>query len=443
MKISTKRYFEEAKKAGIEPFQLTYSTQRETSVEVFNGEVETQQIGTSTDIGGKGILEGKQGSFGTDFIDSATPELMMKKIVESAKFGKEEKAENYYHNDLDIRYRKAKTDLKDFKPATLKELRKFAVVLSHKVQQQDPRLAKVFVSVTMEESRSFKENSYGVRCQDKMRLFVGSIGVVAEDEKGEPRSGGEMFYSFLSLDDLAKEADRILERTIRSALDFFGTGPVKGKPYKIVFSPSSFSSLLSFYLGQFDAKNVQKHLSVFEGKKDAKIASSSLTLLHTPHTTCPSSSSYDADGVPTQDFTLLKNGVLKTYFYSVETAREDKVPSNGCASGSGYAGPICLTVKPGRSTKEDLFRRMKNGLYITFMNGLNSGINGQTLDFSLPCAGYVVSDGKIEKATSMILIAGNLRTLFEDIIALGNDSEYAGGCFTPSVLVRKLSVSGQ
>jgi PmbA protein len=86
---------------------------------------------------------------------------------------------------------------------------------------------------------------------------------------------------------------------------------------------------------------------------------------------------------------------------------------------------------------------MKDGLYITSVSGLNSGINGQTLDFSLPCQGYVIKDGKIEKATSMIVMAGNLKTLFNSIVALGNDIRYSAGTFAPSVLVKGISISGK
>ena len=63
MRLNLKKYFEEAKKLGLEPYQVSYSVSTEASVEVFNGEVEQQQIGTAQDISAKGIFEGKQGSF--------------------------------------------------------------------------------------------------------------------------------------------------------------------------------------------------------------------------------------------------------------------------------------------------------------------------------------------------------------------------------------------
>ena len=441
MNINTKKYFEEAKKRGLEPYQLSFASSVETSVEVFNGEVEQQQIGTSFDIGARAIYNGKQGSFATDAIDNNTPSIMAENILENARFGKEEKAEHYFKGGK--KYKRAKILFKEFKPATLKEVREAALLLCKKIQERDPRLTSVQVDISMIESEGNKMNSYGLKCKEKSKAFAGYMEVVAENENKEPRSGGARFRSFLSLEDLMKEADKVIDEAIHDAVDFFGTGPVPSKKYKAVLSYDSFSSLFAFFVGQLNAKSVHKHLSVFEGKLGEQIVSKCLTINHTPHVTCFSASSYDAEGYPTQDFPIIKKGVLQTYFYSVETALEEGKESNGCATGAGNGGPVVMTVKKGKYSKEELFAKMKDGLYITSVSGLNSGINGQTLDFSLPCQGYVIKDGKIEKATSMIVMAGNLKTLFNSIVALGNDTRYSAGTFAPSVLVKGISISGK
>lgn len=441
MKINAKKYFDEGKKRGLDPYTLSYSFSTETSVEVFNGEVETQQIGTTQDIGAKAIYDGKLGSFGTDAIDEKTAGLMADNILESAKFGKEEKAENFYHGGG--RYKKAKTVLPDFKPATLAQIREAALGLCKKIQEKDARLTKVQVNISMIDATSGKENSYGVKCKDAIKCFVGYIELVAEDETKEPRSGSHSFHSFHSLDDLMKEADLILDEAIHSAVDFFKTGPCKSKKYKAVLKPGAVASLLGFYLSQLNAKSVHKHLSLFEGKLNQEIMSKSITMRHTPHVTCGSSGSFDADGHPTTDFTFVQRGVLKTYFHSVETALEDGIESNGCAVGSGNAGPMVVTVTPGKKSLDELFAKMKNGIYITSISGLNSGINAQTLDFSLPCQGYLIKDGKIDKAVSMIACAGNLKDLFNSVVALGSESKYDGGIFTPAFLVKNFAISGK
>lgn len=441
MIINTKKYFEEAKKRNFDLFSLSYSVSTETSVEVFNVEVEAQQIGTSQDVSGQGLIDGKIGSYATDVIDKNTPVMMMDAICESGKFGREEKIDHFYGGGK--RYRKAAVSFADFKKASLKELRDAALALCKKIQEKDKRLAKVTVSLSMTESETFKTNTLGLKCKEKKACFVGGFEIVAEDEDKEPRTGGEMFFSFHSLEDLIAEGEKKIDSAIHEAIDFFKTGPCKSKKYKAVLSPSAVSDLMAFFMSQLNAKSVHKHLSVFENKVGQEIVSKKLTVLHTPHDTALEATSYDADGYPTQDFTLIQRGVLKTYFHSVETAKEENISSNGCASGIGNAGPFVLRVKPGNKNKEELFSKVKNGIYITTVSGLNSGINAQTLDYSLPCKGYLIKDGKVSQAVSMIVCAGNLKDLFENVTDIASDVEYHSGIFTPSMLIKDFSISGK
>lgn len=441
MKLLINKYFEEAKKRNIEPYQITYSTSTETSVEVHNGEVEVQEIGSSQDIGAKGIVNGKQGLFATDCIDSKTPELLAENVLNSSIYGKEAKADNYFKGGL--KYKKAKTKLKDFKSATLKELREFAFEVYNEIKKQDSRLTSISVSVTKQEELSQKFNSYGVKCKDEGACYFCSVSIVAEDENKEPRSGGKSSISFLSLDDLRQDIYKKIPEIISSAVDFFGSKPLDTKKYKVLLDRTCVASLLSCLLSQLNAKSVQKHLSLFEGKIDSQIISKNITITNEPHCTSASSSSYDADGYPTKEFTLIKNGVLKDYLYSVETANIDNRESNGCSIGDGNARLIRPFVKPGKNDFDTLFKKVNNGLYITSISGLNSGIDGQTLDFSLPCEGYLIKDGKKDKAFSMMIVAGNLLDVFNNVLAIGNESSLKEMKFYPSMIIKSLTVSGK
>ncbi len=441
MSMTMKKYFEEAKKRGIEPYQISYSTATETSVEVHNGNVEVQQIGTCQDISARGIVDGKKGSFATDCIDKNTPSLLAENVLESAKFGKEDKPEYYFHGGL--KYKKPKTKQKDFVPSTLKDIREFALAYCEEVKNKDPRIKNVTISVSMENVMSQKFNSYGLKCKDESTLYSMSISIVAENENHEPRSGYRGVFSFFSLEDLKKKADEKLPLIISSAVDFFNSKPLESRKYKILFDSSCVGSLLAFFLAQLNAKSVQQHLSVFEGKIDTQIVSKCLTIRHAPHLLHPAASSYDADGYPTKEFTFIQNGVLKDYFYSIETALKENRESNGCASGNGNGSPILISVKPGRNDLDSLLKKVKNGLYITSISGLNSGINSQTLEFSLPCEGYLVKDGKKDKAFSMMVVAGNLKDVFSEVLAVGNDIRIEQGRTIPSMVIKSLTVSGK
>ncbi len=441
MALAINKYFLEAKKRNIEPYQIGYSTATETNVEIHNGEVEVQEIGTTQDISARGIYNGKQGAFSTDSIDKETPSLLAEKVFENSTYGKKISADTYFKGGL--KYKKLDTKSKDFKKSTLKDLREFGLVIYKEVKALDDRLTNVTVDVMMQDSLSQKFNSYGVRCKNESSNYICSISIVAVDKDGEPRSGSISCSSFLSLDELKENVQKKYSELLSSAIDFFKSKPLDTDKYKVLLHRNCARSLLAYFISQLNAKDVQKNLSVFKGKKGKQIASSCLTIKNIPHLTSFSASSYDADGYPTQEFTFIENGILKDYFYSVETANKEHRESNGCASGNGNGAAINIYVEPGNDDLESLYQKIGDGLYITSISGLNSGINGQTLDFSLPCEGYLIKDGKKDKAFSMMIVAGNLLDVFNHVTYLANDVSIKDRKFNPSMVIDSLTVSGK
>ncbi len=443
MKFSLDQYFEEGKKKGFDVYQITLSYQSEETVNVVNQDVESQTIGRTTSIGGRALLDGKVGVFSTDNITDNTPVLMSERIYESAKYGKEEEKENFY--DGDAKYKKAATVLKEYIPASLKKLRDLALELSFFAKSLDKRIEKVLVNLTQQESESRKVNNLGLDCKSKMKCYTGVVYLFTIDEKGEHLSGAQFFSSFKDLNELREKGINASYKALREATDFFGIGPCKSKEYKVVLSSNSVSALLGDFVSHISAKRVMQHTSLFENKLNTKIASSAFTLKHTPHVTSVSASPYDAEGVPSTDFTLIDKGVLKTYLHSLETARHFNEKPNGCGSGNGNADAIVLSVKPGDYSQEELFHKVKNGLYITDISGLNSGLDGVSLNFSLPCKGYLIKDGELDKPVNTIIMAGNLVDLFNNISYVGSDVDtlFQGSIITPSIAFNKLNISGK
>ena len=103
----------------------------------------------------------------------------------------------------------------------------------------------------------------------------------------------------------------------------------------------------------------------------------------------------------------------------------------------------CLTVKAGELSQAELFEKVGDGIYVTDLGGVGTGLNERSGDYSLQAAGYVIKNGKLAKPVSLITVAGNIITDFADIIAVGNDSKFTYyGTTTPSVAIGSLSVSG-
>ena len=56
----------------------------------------------------------------------------------------------------------------------------------------------------------------------------------------------------------------------------------------------------------------------------------------------------------------------------------------------------------------------------------------------------MIRDGKIAEPVNLITIAGNLVTLFKDVVLVGNNLELQpSSILTPSIKVKSLAISGE
>ena len=84
---------------------------------------------------------------------------------------------------------------------------------------------------------------------------------------------------------------------------------------------------------------------------------------------------------------------------------------------------------------------MDRGLLIT--EQLGHGVNPVTGDYSRGAAGFWVENGRIAYPVEEITIAGNLKEMFRDIVAVGRDVDCRGSRHTGSILISKMTVAGQ
>lgn len=440
MRISFDEYFRLAREKGISPFQIAYYENYETTVDTFNDSVESQQIGETHSVVSKGTYKGKIAYCSTDIVDKTTPEYLTDNIVKNAKYGKNYK--DAYYCPGGLKYKKVKYADGEFIDSPLNEIKKACLDLYPKIKQMDRRIENVEIEIQKFEVRSKMADSLGMKVSKHFRIYSFGLVVHAKDENGNRRSESGGAESCLSLEDLLSKTEKTIKRTVKKVLDFLGTSSCSSRKCKAVFSPYTFSGLLAAFSAHFNQKAVNKGLSLFGGKVGCLVASKCFTIYNNPHKVSSAAASYDSDGYPTEDFCFIKEGELMTYFRSLESGYDAKTQSNGCSVGDGNAGAQLLTVDPGKKTKDELFKAMGNGIYIVGLSGMGSGLDGQTLDFSLPCFGYLVENGKITKPVSMITVSGNIKDLMMEVDELGKDIEYQNGIYLPSCLVKSVTISG-
>jgi PmbA protein len=147
------------------------------------------------------------------------------------------------------------------------------------------------------------------------------------------------------------------------------------------------------------------------------------------------SSAFDNEGVRTHDREVVQDGVLQGYFLSVYSGRKLGMVTTGNAGGSHN-----LILQSGDDDLAALTRRMGRGLLVTEL--LGHGVNYVTGDYSRGAAGFWVENGEIAYPVEEITIAGNLRDMYRNIRAIGNDVETRGSRQTGSILVEGMTVAG-
>ncbi len=134
----------------------------------------------------------------------------------------------------------------------------------------------------------------------------------------------------------------------------------------------------------------------------------------------------------------MRDGVLQGYVLGSYSARKLGLRT------TGNAGGIHNLIVGTSSTPlsfQALLKQMGSGLLVTELMG--QGVNGVTGDYSRGASGFWVEAGVITHPVHEITIAGNLKQIYRDIVALGTDVDVRGTIRTGSLLLSELTIAGE
>ncbi len=151
------------------------------------------------------------------------------------------------------------------------------------------------------------------------------------------------------------------------------------------------------------------------------------------------SAPFDDEGVHTRARRVVTGGVVQGYFLSSYSARKLGMHTTGHAGGSQNLSLVSRLTLP-TDDLDAMIRRLDSGLLVTELMG--QGVNYVTGDYSRGASGFWVESGRIVRPVEEITIAGNLRQMFRDIVAVGADVYVMGAKSIGSVLVEKMKVAG-
>ena len=99
-----------------------------------------------------------------------------------------------------------------------------------------------------------------------------------------------------------------------------------------------------------------------------------------------------------------------------------------------------LTIDSTAGDLQDLLKKMDTGLLVTELMG--QGVNILTGDYSRGATGFWVENGVIQFPVEEITIAGNMKDMFQHIVAVGSDVNPNIATRCGSILLEEMMIAG-
>lgn len=277
-------------------------------------------------------------------------------------------------------------------------------------------------------------NTHGVLNSYLSSRYSLSCSVIAS-ENGQLEQ--EYDYCVSRYFDRLAAAKDIGYRSAQKALKRLNPQKLTTREAPVIFLNDVATGLFSHLAGAISGGALYRKSSFLLDHLGKKILPDWCQIVENPHLIgALASVPFDSEGVKTKTKQLIQDGILCSYLLTAYSARKLKMQSTGNAGGVSN-WQIQANRQGGLET---LLKEMDRGLLVTGLMG--QGINLVTGDYSRGAAGFWVENGEIQYPVSEITIAGNLQQMFEQIIAIGDDTELESSFMTGSVLLEQMKISG-
>ena len=295
----------------------------------------------------------------------------------------------------------------------------------------DSRLISVNSGYSDSKSGSYMTTSNGFEGESQSTSFSLSAGASMRSE-GDARPSGGWSDSSIFWDKLQKEGigKTAFERTVRK----LGQEKIPSGVFPMIMDNNMSSRLLSPIMSALNGNSIQQRNSFLIDKIGEKITSDKFTLTDEPHIVQARGARwFDGEGVATSKRVVIENGVLRTYY--IDTYSGLKMDVEPTVQSSSI-----LTCLHGDRNFEQMLASLNRGIWVTGFNGGNS--NNTTGAFSFGIEGFLIENGEVVKPINEMNITGNLLTLWQNLVEIGNDPRLTSSTRIPSVLFDAVSFSG-
>ena len=417
---------------------------RTTSVKAYNGAVEAFTSAESMGMGIRVIRNGCQGFAYVGSLDDDAVAAALDDARDNVTYGEYDE-----HNGLAVPDGVAAVtadvwfeELVSFPAERKIEL---AIDLERRVRGGDARIYGVRVASFADSAgESAVASSTGLSATTRGTFCSLSVSALAREGDSTTIGGGSSLARVPSELDFDKAANDAVLRATR----MLGATKPKSQRVAIVLEPRIAAMLLGIVGGTLCGDAVVKKRSPFADRFSDVVASPLLTLIDdATDTRSFNFDSFDGEGLACRPTVLIDEGRLNAFLHNSYTARRTGGRSTANAvrgiRSTPQVAPLALQVRPGSQTAEQMLAGVDRGVFVQSMNGLHSGVNPTSGDFSVGVEGLMIESGALAGPIREATLGSSIQRLLTDIVALGSDLEWQpSGMGTVSLVIDGVTLSG-
>ncbi len=288
------------------------------------------------------------------------------------------------------------------------------------------------MSISTSNKQRFLANSHGFAKGYARTSHYQYLSLIAK-QKGKMQRDGHYdvkshYEDLLGTKSMAQKAVENTKRRI-------GARAIGSQKTPVMFAPEVATTLIQSFLSAISGSNIYRKSSFLLDQIDQAVFPSWFEIMDDPFVPRGLSSVlFDSEGVKVQPRTLIEKGILQSYLLDSYAARKLKLKT------TGHAGGAHNIVIPGQEDFDTMLKNMGTGFVVTELMG--QGVNPVTGDYSRAAGGYWVKDGVFDFAVEGVTIAGNLKDMYQNIVAVGKDYNLNSSIATGSILIEQMALSG-
>lgn len=417
------------------------SSSHNLSLKANNGELDEYKVTSGQVIGVRVVKDDKVATSYSESLHPDSLKLMVEQALQSAQFTKADA-----HQRIQAKNSRLTTDSPEIyqqDDVDIEQKIALSLALEKGVIEKGAKSAP-YNGFGESDSLSMLANTHGAFCQHQERsTYCYTYALIDKDGKQAMHGGMSSGRRFAELD-----PNYCISHGVDTALALLDGGPVATGKYAVIFNLSELSSLFGAFGMCLSGQSAMKGINPWRDALHKQVASSLLTVSDMAYVKGGSAiKAFDSEGFATQDTILIGEGQLQSLLHNSHTASYFDITNtaNAARSAKGGLGVSSrhLVIAEGRSNDAEV--TAGEYLELVELQGVHSGADAISGDFSFGASGFLCRDGKRIQPVRGITVAGNFYQMIKAIDAVGNqlENDYERDFFAPKIRFSGLSIAGK